>query len=349
LLRADFLPGVWIPDERTQLLRRLTHRRAAISADMTAVKNRVHAVLHQRLIHAPTPDLFKREGMAWLRDLALDEEGRAALDSELRVLASMAAELELQDQRIRQEAYEDPRARLLMTLPGFGFFTAVTVLAAWGDPARFPDADRAVAYLGLVPSTRQSGSSCAHGPITKEGSPHTRWALVQAAHLAGRHAGPLGVAFARLHRRRSYNVAIVACARKLARIAWLMLAHGEPYRYAMPEATRAKLARLRLALGVRHRSVRRDRHATPAPMLAAGIHARITAPLADVLADEGLPAPLLPDALPPGEARMLRDRELEGFVREIHAPKFTPRPKRNRRKDGSGEEPSRRRSLGPAA
>ncbi|MCC6426513.1 MAG: IS110 family transposase [Phycisphaerales bacterium] len=331
LLRADFLPGVWIPDAHTQRLRRLTHRRAAITADMTGVKNRIHATLHQRLIHVPTPELFRGPGMEWLANLALDEEGRASLDSDLRVLAAMSAELELVDRTIRQEAYADGRARLLMTLPGFGVVTAVTLLSAWGDPTRFPDADHAVAYLGIVPSTRQSGSNCAHGPITKEGSSHTRWALVQAAHMAGRHAGPLGVAFRRLCRRKNYNVAVVAIARKLARIAWLMLSHGEPYRYAMPDATHAKLARLRRAIGEKRKSIRRGRHSTPAAMLAAGFHASIIPPLTEVLADEHLPAPTLPDDLPAGEWRMLRDRELDRFVREIHSPKFIPRPKRDPR------------------
>lgn len=332
LLRADFLPSVWIPDARTQRLRRLTHRRAALSADTTAVKNRLHATLHQRLIQAPTPDLFRGEGLRWLRTLVLDEEGREALDSDLRILAAMDAEIDRVDDSIAHEAYADPRARLLMTLPGFGVFTALTLLAAWGDPSRFPDADHAAAYLGVVPSTRQSGSTCSHGPITKQGAAHARWALVQAAHLAGRHAGPLGAAFRRLGRKKNYNVAVVACARKLARIAWLMLSHGEPYRYAMPDATRAKLGNLRRAMGDKRTSAARGRYRTPPEMLAAGFHASITPPLSDVFTDEGLPPPQLPEELPAGERRMLCDKEVDQFVREIHTPRYTPRPKRDRKK-----------------
>jgi hypothetical protein len=307
---------------------------------MTAVKNRIHATLHQRLIHAPMPDLFRDKGLRWLKALELDEEGRAALDGDLRMLAAMNRELLLVDEVIKRIAYQDRRARLLMTLPGMGVVSAVTLLAAWGDPARFPDADHAVSYLGIVPSTRQSAFNCAHGPITKLGSSHARWAMVQAAHMAGRHAGPLGVAFRRLCRRKNYNVAIVACARKLARVAWLMLKNDEPYRYAMPDATHAKLARLRRAVGEKRKSIRRDRWSTPPDMLAAGFHASITPPLSDVLASEHLPAPRLPDELPPGERRMLADRELNRFVREIHAPKFVPRPKRDMRKATKADRPS---------
>lgn len=330
LLRVDFLPDVWIPDEHTQRLRRLTHRRAALGADMTAVKNRIHAVLHQRLIEPPVKELFRQAGLAWLEQLELDEDGRADLDSDLRILQALTEEQHALDRRIQQVAYDDDRIRLLMTLPGVSYVTATTLLAAWGDPGRFPDAGRAVSYLGIVPSIKQSASTCHHGPITKAGSAHARWVMIQAAQMAGRHPGPVGVAFRRLCKRKNRNVAVVACARKLARIAWLMLSTGEPYRYALPDTTRAKLARLRRAVGEKRKPIRRDRYRTPVAMLNAGYHASITPPLTEVLESEQVPAPTAPEDLAPGERRMLEHRELDRLVREIHEPKFVARPKRDR-------------------
>ena len=50
LLRTEFLATVWAPDEATMELRQLTTRRAALVSDRTRLKNRVHAILHQRLI-----------------------------------------------------------------------------------------------------------------------------------------------------------------------------------------------------------------------------------------------------------------------------------------------------------
>jgi transposase len=58
LLRCDFLPRVWEPDEATQEMRRWTSRRASLVADRTTVKNRLHSVLAQRLIVPPVADLF---------------------------------------------------------------------------------------------------------------------------------------------------------------------------------------------------------------------------------------------------------------------------------------------------
>jgi hypothetical protein len=38
--------------------------------DKTAIKNRVHAVLHQRLIPCPFSDLFGVQGRHWLQALS---------------------------------------------------------------------------------------------------------------------------------------------------------------------------------------------------------------------------------------------------------------------------------------
>jgi transposase len=338
LLRADFLPAVWIPDQRTRRMRSLTHRRAALTADLTAIKNRIHAVLHERLIHPPVQKLFCASGIEWLTRLELDQEGRAAIDSDLRLLRAGTAERDTLDQTIDELAYDDKRIRLLMTLPGISVAVAAGVVAAWGDPTRFPDADRAAAYLGLVPSTRQSADTRHHGSITKSGSAHARWLLVQAAQHASRHAGPIGVSFRRLCRRKNRNVAIVACARKLARIAWLMLRDDEPYRYAMPASTRSKLAGLRVRVTGQRRPIGGRRRSAPSgepvniipPRRSApsGEPVNIIPPLNEVLTVEGLNPAREPQQLPEGERKVLRQQDLDEFVRQIHAPQYTPRTPR---------------------
>ncbi len=50
LLRLDYLPSVWTPDGSTQSLRRDTTERACLVSDRTRIKNRIHAILQQRLI-----------------------------------------------------------------------------------------------------------------------------------------------------------------------------------------------------------------------------------------------------------------------------------------------------------
>jgi transposase len=131
---------------------------------------------------------------------AWDEQGREALEGDLRLLAALEEEVARQDQLLAQQGYSDPRVKLLMTLPGVDPTVAQTLLAALGNATRFADSDHATSYLGPVLRTRQSASRCYHGPITKCGSGHARAMLVEAAQHVGARLGPLGVFFRRLAR-----------------------------------------------------------------------------------------------------------------------------------------------------
>lgn len=81
LLRADFLPRVWCPDGATKERRGLCSRRAALVHDRTRVKNRIHAILHMRLIAPPVDDLFSTKGRMWLEQVLLDERARFRIAS----------------------------------------------------------------------------------------------------------------------------------------------------------------------------------------------------------------------------------------------------------------------------
>ncbi len=133
-----------------------------------------------------------------------------------------------------------------MTPPGLDHPTALALVAAWDKVARFNSPARAASSVGLSPSTRQSDHHYHHGPITKQGHPHTRWMPILAAQPAVRHPGPVGVFFRRLAQKKGRNVAVVATARKLATIGWHMLQANQPYCYALPRPTENKLARPRV-------------------------------------------------------------------------------------------------------
>ena len=327
LLRCDFLPRVWEPDAATQELRRLCSRRAGLVGQRTAVKNRLHAVLAMRLLLPPVDDLFSAKGRAWLQSCELDAEGRSLLDSDLRLLEALEAELATLDGLLVGKAYADDRVKLLLTLPGVDYTVAQTLLAALGEIGRFRSADQAASYLGLCPSTKQSAERCVHGPITKRGSGQARWLMVQAAQPLGKHPGPLGVFFRRLARKKTRNVAVVATARKLVVIAWHLLTRREPYRYAQPRTTETKLQRLRVkATGQRRKTGPKAGQGTGGPKLAAGVRSRTIKPLAQVCQEEGLPAPGAP---PAGEARTVADSGTAAYVGSLQAAQVLaqrPRP-----------------------
>jgi transposase len=325
LLRCDFLPRVWQPDEGTQRLRHLSSRRASLVGMQTGIKNRLHALLHQRLLRPPKDELFGKAGLAWLQTVSLDEAGRQAIDSELRLLQALKEEIGRLDEALARTAYPSEPVKLLMTLPGVNVTVAIAVLSALGDLSRFRTPDQAASYLGLAPSTKQSAERCYHGPITKAGNGQARWLLVQAAQQVGRHPGPLGHFFRKLAKKKNRNVAVVAVARKLVVIAWHMLTKNEPYRYALAQPTQAKLAKLRAkATGQRRKTGPKKGATAKAP---AGMRTRTVKSLAQVLAEEGLPA--LPP-LPPGETRTIVQAGAEELVRSLAEGQRITRPLRQK-------------------
>jgi transposase len=316
LLRADYLPAVWQPGPDTQRLRRLTHRRAALVSDRTRLKNRIHSVLHHCLVPLPKGDLFSKQGRAWLQGLTLPEPEAAARDSDLRLLEQTEREIAQMEERLTREAWQDEKVRLLMSIPGIDYTVAQTCLAAIGDVTRFANAKKLASYLGLNPSTHQSGPHCVYGHITKQGNAHARWLLVQAAQHLDAYRGPLGQTMRNIVRRKNRKVAVVACARKLAVLIWHVLSSGEPFRYAVPKTLDAKYARLRIrATGRRHKGG----IAKGAPRPPQYGHGRTKAipSLSQVFDQNGLPAPA---QLSSGELTMLSAKRLDGFYAELHTP-----------------------------
>jgi len=319
LLRCQFLPEVWQPDEATRRLRELTGRRSALVGQRTMMRNRVHSVLAMRLVEEPKK-LFNAEGRQWLKTVELDAQGRMLIDSDLRQLEFLDQEITTLDLELARRGHADGEVKLLMTLSGFDVGTAEAVLAAWGDFRRFPDADHAASYLGLAPSTHQSAEHCYHGPITKRGNCHARWMLIEAAQHLDKHPGPLGVFFRKLMKKKCRNVAVVAAARKLARIAWLMLTRNEPYRYALPKSTETKLAKLRVKATGQKRKSGNPKGLKCAAKLPGG--SRTIKSLAGLCAGEGLPPPR---ELTPGERRTVAESGCAEFVAQIAAAQVVPR------------------------
>ena len=185
---------------------------------------------------------------------------RDRLDQRLSVAAGvrqvdfLSGEIDQLDQLLGADAITDPDALRLMTLPGVSVVTAIALLAAIGDITRFATPRELVAYLGLDPRVRQSGSVPArHGRISKQGAGEVRGLLVEAAWHAARTPGPLHGFHARLALRRGSKIATVATARKMVVIAWHLLSRGQEYAFVRPALYREKLRKLELLLGAPRR------------------------------------------------------------------------------------------------
>ena len=251
LLASGELDAVWMPDRATQVMRRRLQRRGQLVWGRARAKNQIHATLMRCLVgRAPFADLFGKKGRGWLAGLELPAEERESVDSALRQIEFLDAEIAAVERLIASEALESAEIRRLMTVPGVNVICAATFMAAIGDIRRFESPRKLVGYLGLDPKVRQSGTTPAtHGRISKQGSVRARHALVEASWSTVRQPGPTRAFYGRIRARRGHQVAVVAAARKLACLFWCLLTREENYAYQQPSLTQKKLRLLEIRAG----------------------------------------------------------------------------------------------------
>lgn len=223
LLRTDLIPEAWASPPALRPVRELLSYRSAVMRTRVRLKNQIRATFVKEA-RQPPKTLFGPTGQSWL------DKNEPALTPARRFIAQTARWQLLQCDTVLAQVDEalaryrtGSAIQLLQTIPGFGPLTAQAYLAALGDWSRFPSPGHVASYLGLVPSIRASGGKERRGHITKEGPSYVRWLLVQAAWTAIRTNAYFRRVFHRISRRRGRQVAVVAVAHKLSRIAYAML------------------------------------------------------------------------------------------------------------------------------
>lgn len=130
------------------------------------------------------------------------------------------------DTRLTDLVKTDPDIARLTTFPSIGPITAAAFVAALDDVTRFRRASQVANYLGLVPREYSSGEQQRRGHIVRSAHPRVQALLVQAAWriwLSKREETAALRTWAQLlARRRSPRIAVVALARRIARILFAM-------------------------------------------------------------------------------------------------------------------------------
>ena len=221
-----------------QLDMQTLHRsRDRLVGERTALINQLRAILLERGYVAPQG----KRNLEQFLSVLIDEQGGADLSPRMILLITDAraqwAELDRRiaafDAEFVHWAKENEEARRLTTIPGIGPTIASALVAAIGQAKSFDRGRDLAAWLGLVPRQFTTGGRPKLLGISKRGNKYLRKLLIHGARAALPYVAerdtPLGRWAKGLLGRAHHNVAVVAFANKLARIAWAVLRRGEKF------------------------------------------------------------------------------------------------------------------------
>jgi transposase len=244
LLRGDLVAESYVPTRKNRQRRALIRHRASLIRMRVDIKNRIHALLDKHELTHTYTDLFGKQGLEWLHGLQLPTPDQEILQSSLQVAETLTEQIRSMDIQVAKDAASEDKAKLLMTMPGVDYYAAMVLISEIGDVHRFSSDEKLVSWVGLAPQVHQSGDSNWTGHITRKGSSRARWILGQCAQSARQHDPRMREFYERIERKHGSQKAIVAVARKMLAIMYVMLIRNEPYRGENPELTDRKHKRL---------------------------------------------------------------------------------------------------------
>lgn len=175
------------------------------------------------------------------KSMQLEEKNRLEMapeytkDSIVRMVKHLDIEIKIVEKDLDEHIalHEDLKAKckLLGSIPGVGKITSHYAVAFYGEPEKFSGCKQLVAYLGLNPKHKQSGSSVrGKARMSKMGSTHLRKMLYMPAIVSKKNNPPIKALYDRLLAAgKPKKVAIGAAMRKLVHIIYGVLKSGRPF------------------------------------------------------------------------------------------------------------------------
>lgn len=242
-LRSNELEAIHVPDRKLEADRALLRQRFRIVKDIARTKNRVKSLLLQFGI--PIPERFSASQsrhwsgnyIKWLEELTEEELSlRQVFNNYIGIGTMLRKELLLVNRQIKELSMSPQYAhnyKLLLSIPGIGITTAMTILVQLGDIKRFKRLDDLCNYIGLVPKMYASGDRVVTGKMIKRGRKELKIMLIEASWEAIRKDPALMSVFNELSLRMNKNKAIIRIARKMLSRIRYVLANQEEYELAV--------------------------------------------------------------------------------------------------------------------
>jgi transposase len=218
LLVDGRVPESWIAPSEVLDARVVVRLYKDLLEERTGWFQRVQATLYHHGVPHLAARLVTEAGRQHLSDADLPAAGRCAVDTGMRQIERLNAEMLPLRKQISLLGDAQPGCRALRRHHyGVGALTSVAIWSELGDCRRFSSSDDAVRHAGLDVTVYSSDGKKTRGHLAKQGPPVLRWALYEAALYAARPSSPDYAYFSSVKRRLDGQLALLSMARKLAR------------------------------------------------------------------------------------------------------------------------------------
>lgn len=226
---------VSIKPEQAQVVSVIQRIRSSYVKERTACMSRMGAILLEFGMSFPKGHSQMKKLFQWLTDKG--EPIPTALMHELvehhEYYTQLNELIQKQDKKLAAITANDERTQRLKSIPGIGDLTASRCLSDISNAHDFKSGRHMAAWLGLVPHQYSTGGKSTLLGISKRGNRALRTLFIHGARALMSRPESASKAFGNwlisLRARKPYNVAVVALANKLARIAWSVMVTKQPF------------------------------------------------------------------------------------------------------------------------
>ncbi len=220
-LKNGVLKSITVPSPEERGHRQVSRRRRQFVQDRIRVQNRIKAELRFTGLELPGESVgrwsrvfVKNLRAVRFRDTYQQASFQNLLDQFDQTSELIGRQKDLLKELAGSSKYAD-RVKILESVPGIGWLSAMEILLELQDVARFQSADALAAYVGLTPSQHSTGERVRMGRITRQGKPTVRTLLIQASWRLIDTDPAMEQKYERIKKRAGGKRAIVAVARTL--------------------------------------------------------------------------------------------------------------------------------------
>ncbi|MGS2721935.1 IS110 family transposase [Paraglaciecola aestuariivivens] len=226
---------VSVKNEDAQVISSIHRIRQGYVKERTACMNRISSLLLEFGLSLPKGHGKMRGLFSWLamQKGSLPSMLMREIVGQHEYYLYLNAQIKEQEKKLIQLVEQHPLGTLLKSIPGIGDMTASMCIANISSASDFKNGRNMAAWLGLVPRQYSTGGKPTLLGISKRGNKALRTLFVHGARAVMSKPENVGKIYGdwliKLRQTKPYNVATIALANKLVRIAWAVMTTKQPF------------------------------------------------------------------------------------------------------------------------